>query len=186
MTLTKHRASLFKYLVEKVLSGSGRIVSKRTGSPYRSGRSPDLVGNVGVDWEGEGDPLMKAPDHVRLAFRNKLKTIPTRGTPSLTLPRATTLKPGCLLIGGHATFLGPPYEAAPLRRAVRLSLFPFRSPFGAPVPGAPPCIRQRLLPFTIGDWQGFPCRVRAPHRDASRSGDGSFVIRCMGLSAIFL
>jgi hypothetical protein len=26
---------------------------------------------------------------------------------------------------------------------------------------APPCIRQRRLPFTVGDWQGFPCRVRA-------------------------
>src|SRR6266480_1436363 len=30
--------------------------------------------------------------------------------------RAPRLLPGCLLIGGHATFLRPAYEAAPLRR----------------------------------------------------------------------
>jgi hypothetical protein len=35
-------------------------------------------------------------------------------------------------------------------------------PFGSPDPCAPPCIRQRLLPFTAGDRHGFPDRVLAP------------------------
>jgi hypothetical protein len=50
----------------------------------------------------------------------------------------------------------------------------------------PPCIRHLVLPFTAGDWQGFPLRVRAPHRGAWRKGKGSRVVRCKGLSAIFL
>ena len=33
----------------------------------------------------------------------------------------------------------------------------------APLPSAPPCMRQRRLPDTAGDWQGLPARVRAPH-----------------------
>jgi hypothetical protein len=33
-------------------------------------------------------------------------------------------------------------------------------------PGAPPCIRQRLLPVTAGDRHGIPERVLAPHRAA--------------------
>jgi hypothetical protein len=41
--------------------------------------------------------------------------------------------------------------------------FPFRSPLGAPLPAAPPCIRQRLLPATLGARHGAPARVRAPH-----------------------
>jgi hypothetical protein len=41
-----------------------------------------------------------------------------------------------------------------------LSAFSF--PLGALDPGAPPCIRQRLLPCTAGDLQGLPERVLAP------------------------
>jgi len=37
-------------------------------------------------------------------------------------------------------------------------------PRGAPDPNAPPCIRQRLLPWTDGDLQGLPERVLAPQR----------------------
>jgi len=40
----------------------------------------------------------------------------------------------------------------------------FWLPFGAPLPAAPPCIRQRLLPTTAGDKQDVPIRVRAPQR----------------------
>ncbi len=41
----------------------------------------------------------------------------------------------------------------------------FLLPFGAPDPGAPPCIRQRLLPLTAGDMHGMPARVFAPQRE---------------------
>ena len=37
-------------------------------------------------------------------------------------------------------------------------------PVGAPLPIAPPCIRQRVFPRTGGDLQGVCFRVRAPHR----------------------
>ena len=41
---------------------------------------------------------------------------------------------------------------------------------GAPDPGAPPCMRQRLLPLTAGDMQGLPERVLAPHRGLASIG----------------
>jgi hypothetical protein len=41
---------------------------------------------------------------------------------------------------------------------------PLRGPLGPPDPGAPPCIRQRRLPVTMGDRQGVPERVLAPKR----------------------
>ncbi len=47
-------------------------------------------------------------------------------------------------------------------------------------------MRHLFLPFTTGDWQGVPLRVRAPHRGAWCKAKGSRVVRCMGLSAIFL
>jgi len=34
----------------------------------------------------------------------------------------------------------------------------------APLPAAPPCMRQRFLPWTAGDRQGRPERVLAPQR----------------------
>jgi hypothetical protein len=40
----------------------------------------------------------------------------------------------------------------------------FLLPRGAPDPNAPPCMRQRLLPWTEGDLQGLPERVLAPQR----------------------
>jgi len=43
-------------------------------------------------------------------------------------------------------------------------LMAFLLPHGAPDPGAPPCIRQRLFPLTAGDLQGVPERVLAPQR----------------------
>ena len=43
-------------------------------------------------------------------------------------------------------------------------------PSGAPDPGAPPCIRQRLFPLTAGDMQGFPERVLAPQRGLDNIG----------------
>jgi hypothetical protein len=46
----------------------------------------------------------------------------------------------------------------------------FWFPIGAPDPGAPPCMRQRFLPLTAGDMQGFPERVFAPHRRLERIG----------------
>src|SRR5205807_10356552 len=63
---------------------------------------------------------------------------------------------------------------------------PLRFPFGAPLPAAPPCIRQRVLPATAGDWHGVPRLVRARQRGARRKRDGSRVFRCMGLSSVFV
>src|ERR1700731_2436873 len=54
------------------------------------------------------------------------------------------------------------------------------------MPAAPPCIRQRVLPVTAGDWHGVPCLVRARQRGAWRKRDGSRVFRCMGLSSVFV
>jgi hypothetical protein len=65
-------------------------------------------------------------------------------------------------------------------------IFPVALPFGAPLPAAPPCIRQRVLPATAGDWQGVPRLVRARQRGAWRKLDGSPVFRCMGLSSVFV
>jgi len=42
------------------------------------------------------------------------------------------------------------------------------------------------LPLTAGDWHGFPLLVRAPHVGTWRKGNGSFVVRCMGLLFIFI
>jgi len=44
----------------------------------------------------------------------------------------------------------------------------FRFPFGAPDPGAPPCMRQRFLPRTAGSRHAPPQRVPAPHRGLFR------------------
>ena len=46
-------------------------------------------------------------------------------------------------------------------------------PIGAPLPVAPPCILHRRFPRTVGDWHGFPLRVRAPHRDTRFMGNFS-------------
>ena len=46
----------------------------------------------------------------------------------------------------------------------------FLLPGGAPEPGAPPCIRQRLFPRTAGDLQGLPERVLAPQRGLDNIG----------------
>src|SRR3984893_10073909 len=54
------------------------------------------------------------------------------------------------------------------------------------MPAAPPCIRQRVLPVTAGDWHGVPRLVRARQRGARRKRDGSRVFRCMGLSSVFV
>jgi hypothetical protein len=43
-------------------------------------------------------------------------------------------------------------------------------PRGAPDPGAPPCIRQRLFPLTAGDIHGLPERVLAPQRGLESIG----------------
>jgi hypothetical protein len=43
-------------------------------------------------------------------------------------------------------------------------------PGGAPEPGAPPCIRQRLFPRTPGDRQALPERVLAPQRELDNIG----------------
>jgi hypothetical protein len=40
---------------------------------------------------------------------------------------------------------------------------PLALALGAPLPGTPPCIRQRLFPATFGARHGAPERVRAPH-----------------------
>jgi hypothetical protein len=40
----------------------------------------------------------------------------------------------------------------------------------APEPNAPPCMRQRLLPWTEGDLQGLPERVLAPQRGLESIG----------------
>ncbi len=55
-------------------------------------------------------------------------------------------------------------------RVYRPCLSAFLFPLGAPDPGAPPCIRQRFLPLTAGELQGFPDRVFAPHRGLERIG----------------
>jgi hypothetical protein len=58
-------------------------------------------------------------------------------------------------------------NAAP-RTAAPISAFWL--PRGAPDPGAPPCIRKRLLPGTAGDMQGLPERVFAPQRGLDSIG----------------
>ena len=54
---------------------------------------------------------------------------------------------------------------------------PLASPFGAPDPLPPPCIRQTFLPFTAGEPHDLPCRVRAWQRGAV-----CIAHRCVGLS----
>jgi hypothetical protein len=46
----------------------------------------------------------------------------------------------------------------------------FWFPFGAPEPGAPPCIRHRRLPWTAGDLHGYPHRVLASQRGLASIG----------------
>src|SRR5215218_9254995 len=61
---------------------------------------------------------------------------------------------------------------------------PFREPLGAPLPRAPPCIRQRLFPVTRHVRHGLPFRVFAPHRpreEGESVGSGD----CMGLTLDF-
>ena len=74
------------------------------------------------------------------------------------------------------------------RRHSRISLVckpvvsAFWLPFGAPEPGAPPCMRHRFFPATAGERQGVPARDFAPHRMLSRI---AVVLRkcvCSGLS----
>jgi hypothetical protein len=48
--------------------------------------------------------------------------------------------------------------------------FPFRSPLGAPLPAAPPRIRQRLFPATLGARHGVPAFI-ANLRDQTRAVD---------------
>src|ERR1700720_1861264 len=58
------------------------------------------------------------------------------------------------------------YRRSAIAFAVYLPCFKaFRLPRGAPLPGAPPCIRQRFLPVTGGKRHGCPLRVFALHRD---------------------
>jgi hypothetical protein len=51
----------------------------------------------------------------------------------------------------------------PCRRAFRFLL-------GAPDPGAPPCIRQRLLPRSAGERHDPPERILAPQRGLASIG----------------
>ena len=46
----------------------------------------------------------------------------------------------------------------------------FRFVLGAPDPGAPPCMRQRLLPCTAGERHEQPERVLAPQRRLASIG----------------
>src|SRR5688500_8988501 len=65
---------------------------------------------------------------------------------------------------------------------------PLARPSGAPLPFAPPCMRQRRRPFTAGDWQGVPVRVLAPHRSAWRIFESRrtlISVWCMGSSKLF-
>jgi hypothetical protein len=52
----------------------------------------------------------------------------------------------------------------------RPCLSAFLLPRGAPDPNAPPCMRQRFLPWTDGDLQGLPERVLAPQRRLENIG----------------
>ena len=70
-------------------------------------------------------------------------------------------------------------------RVVAVAAVAIPHPIGPPLPRAPPCILQRPFPFAAGDRQGFPRRVCAPHRGASRKAVGSWVIRSIGSSTIF-
>jgi hypothetical protein len=113
-----------------------------------------------------------------LMTRLQISTSALRNAPTLSLLKTSSTRASLVIPAAHwAETTTVPAVGEVLRTELR-------SPFG-PEPGAPPCIRQRRLPFTIGDWQGFPCRVRAPHRGDSRRGNGSSVIRCMGLPFIF-
>jgi hypothetical protein len=68
-------------------------------------------------------------------------------------------------IAGHLATLRP-VLCGPLAQVVGA----FRLPGWAPLPRAPPCMRQRRLPLTTGDRHGFPLRVRAWQRG----------LRCIG------
>jgi len=65
----------------------------------------------------------------------------------------------------------------------------FLLPRGAPDPGAPPCMRQRLFPLTAGDMHGLPDRVLAPQRGLDSIGPVLrecspviyFDLRCAGI-----
>jgi hypothetical protein len=63
----------------------------------------------------------------------------------------------------------------PLRSAIaslvnRLCVRAFWFAFGAPDPGAPPCMRQRFLPLTAGERHAPPERVLAPQRGLASIG----------------
>src|SRR5215212_3908598 len=94
----------------------------------------------------------------------------------------------------HSAFAMSRNSATISRRARRSSIashvnppclyVPFREPLGAPLPGAPPCIRQRCFPVTRHVRHGLPFRVFAPHRpceDGESVGSGD----CMGLTFDF-
>ena len=60
----------------------------------------------------------------------------------------------------ESTQIPPPSN---LIRGIRPCLRAFSLPRGAPLPAAPPCMRQRVRPVTGGNRHDLPVRVRAPH-----------------------
>jgi hypothetical protein len=60
-----------------------------------------------------------------------------------------------------AWLLGALRRAAPIRSWPSPANKDQRRPSGAPDPNAPPCMRQRFLPWTDGDLQGLPGGVAA-------------------------
>src|SRR6516164_1863441 len=77
--------------------------------------------------------------------------------------------PRSLLIGGHAAFLGQAYEAAPLRRAVRLWLPPCRSRAGSFRFDRPSGLRCRALP-RASDTASSPSLLETGRASLAASG----------------
>src|SRR5262245_48070845 len=77
--------------------------------------------------------------------------------------------PRILLIGGHAAFLGEAYEAAPLRRAVRLWLPPCRSRAGSFRFARPSGLRCRALP-RASDTASCPSLLETGRASLAASG----------------
>ena len=97
-----------------------------------------------------------------------------QGATSELPPLAAPAARGCLFMVATLTASRGPHVATPAWRGAARStpdLYrpcrqdPLRSPLVAPVPGAPPCMRQRPC-FVVGDWQGAPRRVLAKQRRA--------------------
>jgi hypothetical protein len=81
-------------------------------------------------------------------------------------PTIRSVESACAIAGAKLAVAGVPQSFARIVPMLQCVLLPR----GAPDPGAPPCIRQRLFPLTAGDIHGLPERVLAPQRGLESIG----------------